>query len=67
MTKISIKINATPKQVAEMKRLEKLSYPASSKPELFSPLGKYLIDNFSKELSEALFNVHKNEKDISPQ
>ena len=59
---IKIKIEATPEQVAEMKRIKKLRHPPSRKPKPpFSPLGEYLVNNYGKEISEALFNEHKDD------
>lgn len=50
MTEISIKINATHEQIAEIKKLSN----RRMRGKLYSPRGKYLIENFGKVISEAI-------------
>lgn len=65
---IKIKVQPNEKQLADIKKI--LSHRNAHKipfGKTMSPIMDYLVEHFSKDISEALFNEHKDEKDISPE
>jgi hypothetical protein len=54
--KISVKLNATKEQIQHMEQLKdgKKLYNTQGQPLPYSKLGKYLIDNFGEQLSNAI-------------
>lgn len=56
MKKISLKINATPIQIAEMQVLKEASKDSDKADRTGGILGKYLISNFGAEISKAIFD-----------
>lgn len=57
--KIEFKITATKEQYEEMLKLSHKKIPGK----MYSPFGKYLIDNFGEQLSDALFEQHSDAAD----
>jgi hypothetical protein len=55
--KIELKIKATKEQYEEMLKLSHKRVPGK----LYSPFGKYLMDNFGEQLSDSLFKHHTDE------
>jgi len=63
--KISVKLDATKEQIQHMEQLKgnrsKL-YNAQGQPLPYSKLGKYLIDNFGEQISNAIRKHQDNGK-----
>jgi hypothetical protein len=55
--KVTLKITATKEQYEEMLKLSHKRV----RGKLYSPFGKYLIDNFGKQLSDVFFKHHQDE------
>jgi hypothetical protein len=56
---IKLKVSATREQYEEMLKLSHKRIPGK----LYSPFGKYLIDNFGEQLSDSLFEHHSKQAD----
>lgn len=56
MEKISLKINATSIQIAEMQMLKEVSKDSDKADRTGGILGKYIISNFGAEISKAIFD-----------
>ena len=61
--KISVKLDATKEQIQHMKQLKGIKsklYNAQGQPLPYRKLGKYLIDNFVKQISDEIRKQQEN-------